>query len=124
MAWLILALLWAAPAWGETFTVEFVETASILVPDETGTLVEEPIADLLGTAMYRKLTGEKDWTFVRLITASSPAGGATRSEPLELPLKPQDTWTIWVKLCSVRTNGEMTPDANCWVGRKLRRGTP
>lgn len=120
----LVALLWASPILAETFWVDFEEAATVDVVEADGTVVQEPITDLAGTALYRKLTGEKSWTFVRLIEASSPIGGATRSDSFELPLHRQDTWTIWVKLCSVRMNGEMTPDSQCSVLRKLRRGIP
>ncbi len=34
----------------------------------------------------------------------------------------KDTWTVNVKLCAIRTNGVMTPDTQCWTGKKLRKG--
>ncbi len=122
----------ASPLFAETFWVDWIEPSTTIDVNADGTIklgadgksIEHPLTDLDSTALYRKLTGEKDWTFVRLLEASSPTGGAMRSDSLDLPLKPQDTWTIWVKLCAMREGGTMTPDAQCWVGKKLRKGKP
>ncbi len=132
---MLASVLWlctAVMANAETFWVDWTEPSTVVeinadgtvTLDATGKPIEHPLTDLAGTALYRKLTNEKDWTFVRLLEASGPTGGATRSDSLDLPLKPQDTWTIWVKLCAMRAGGMMTPDAQCWIGKKLRKGKP
>jgi hypothetical protein len=117
-AYAMVGVLLASPlyAYAETFWVDWTEPSTL----EDG----QPLTDFGGAALYRKLTGEKQWTFVQILPASSPTGGATRSDSFDLPLKPQDTWTIYVRLCPMREGGVMTPWESCPEAKKLRRKIP